>query len=76
MHHYVVEAMIKLNMMEQALAYIKSYWGGMVENHADTFWEVYVPDDVTVSPYSDPVAHSFCHAWSCSPSYFIRKYFI
>ena len=76
MHHYVVEAMIKLGMMEQALAYIKSYWGGMVENHADTFWEVYVPDDVTVSPYSDPVAHSFCHAWSCSPSYFIRKYFI
>lgn len=76
MHHYVVEAMVKLGMMNEALTYIKTYWGGMIQKKADTFWEVYVPQDVNVSPYGDPVSHSFCHAWSCSPSYFIRKYFI
>ncbi len=76
MHHYVVEAMVKLGMMDEALAYIKSYWGGMVEKGADTFWEVYVPEDVNVSPYGDILINSFCHAWSCSPSYFIRKYFV
>lgn len=76
MHHYVVEAMMKLGMKEEALAYIKQYWGGMVKEKADTFWEVYVPSDENVSPYGDPVSHSFCHAWSCSPSYFIRKYFL
>ena len=76
MHHYVVEAMIKLDMMEEALAYIKSYWGSMIENDADTFWEAYDPRDSSLSPYSDPIMNSFCHAWSCSPSYFIRKYFV
>lgn len=75
MHHYVLEAMIKLQMFDEAKSYIKNYWGGMIKLGADTFWEVYVPDDLTVSPYNDAVINSFCHAWSCTPSYFIRKYF-
>jgi len=75
MHHYVLEAMIKLEMFDEAKKYIKDYWGGMIKLGADTFWEVYVPDDLTVSPYNDAVINSFCHAWSCTPSYFIRKYF-
>ena len=76
MHHYVVEAMVKLGMMEEAKDYIKSYWGSMIANGADTFWEAYDPKNPELSPYSDPIMNSFCHAWSCSPSYFIRKYFI
>ena len=75
MHHYVLEAMIKLQMFDEAKAYIKDYWGGMIKLGADTFWEVYVPNDLSVSPYNDAVINSFCHAWSCTPSYFIRKYF-
>ena len=74
MHHYVVEAMMKLQMKTEAFEYIKNYWGEMVFRGADTFWEVFVPQDVEVSPYSDNVINSFCHAWSCTPSYFIRKY--
>ena len=76
MHHYVVEAMITLGMMEEALDYIKSYWGSMIKNGADTFWEAYDPMDPELSPYDDPIMNSFCHAWSCSPSYLIRKYFV
>lgn len=75
MHHYVLEAMIKLGMLDEAKEYIKNYWGGMIKLNADTFWEVYVPGDLSVSPYNDAVINSFCHAWSCTPSYFIRKYF-
>jgi len=75
MHHYVLEAMIKLEMFDEAKKYIKDYWGGMIKLGADTFWEVYVPGDLSVSPYNDAVINSFCHAWSCTPSYFIRKYF-
>lgn len=75
MHHYVVEAMMKLGMREEAISYIKSYWGAMLEHGADTFWEAYDPKDPALSPYSDPIMNSFCHAWSCSPSYFIRRYF-
>ena len=74
MHHYVVEAMIKLGMKDDAVEYLKKLWGGMVELGADTFWEAYIPDDRDFSPYNDRMINSLCHAWSCTPSYFIRKY--
>ena len=74
MHHYVVEAILKLGMNEAAVQYIKKFWGGMVELGADTFWEAYVPDDLDFSPYNNRMINSLCHAWSCTPSYFIRKY--
>lgn len=75
MHHYVVEALLLTDMKQEALEYITSYWGGMVERGADTFWEVYVPDDFEASPCKNPVMNSYCHAWSCSAAYFIRKYY-
>ena len=76
MHHYVVEAMIKTGMIQEAKDYIKSYWGAMAKEGADTFYEVFVPDDADFSPYGDRMINSMCHAWSCTPSYFIRKYFV
>lgn len=76
MHHYEVEAMIKLNLLHEAEALIKRYWGGMAAAGADTFYEVYVPGKPDFSPYGDRMINSMCHAWSCTPSYFIRKYFI
>jgi len=75
MHHYVVEAMLLSGMKQEALAYIQSYWGEMVELGADTFWEVFVPGDFEASPCKNPVMNSYCHAWSCSASYFIRRYY-
>lgn len=74
MHHYVIEAMMALGMREEATAYIKNIWGGMLERGADTFWEVYVENDPDFSPYNDRMVNSLCHAWSCTPAYFIRKY--
>ena len=76
MRHYVVEAMIKLGMLDEAKEYIKLIWGGMIDLGADTFYEVYVPGDPEFSPYRDRKINSLCHAWSCTPSYFIRKYFM
>lgn len=76
MHHYVVDAMVKLGMMSEAEEYVKNYWGKMVEYGADTFWEVFVPGHPEISPVHDNIMNSMCHAWSCSPSYFIRRYFV
>ncbi len=76
MHHYVMEAFIKLGMIDEAMSYMKSYWGEMVELGADTFWELHVPGKPMLTHMNDPLLNSWCHAWSCSPSYFIRKYFI
>ncbi len=74
MRHYVTEAMFKLDMKDEAVRYIKKFWGGMLDHGADTFWEAYIPDDLDFSPYKDRTINSLCHAWSCTPSYFIRKY--
>ncbi len=74
MRHYVTEAMFKLDMKDEAVRYIKKFWGGMLDHGADTFWEAYIPDDLDFSPYKDRMINSLCHAWSCTPSYFIRKY--
>jgi hypothetical protein len=76
MNHYLTAAMLELGMKDEALAHIKGYWGEMLKHGADTFWEVFVKGQPDVSPYNDVSMHSFCHAWSCSASYFIRKYFI
>ena len=74
LYHYVVDAMIKSNLKKEAKDLVLSYWGGMVRNGADTFWEVYDPYDPDLSPYNSVLVNSYCHAWSCTPSYFIRKY--
>ena len=74
MHHYTVDALIKAGLMQEAEKYIRNIWGGMVKLGADTFFEVYVPSDPDFSPYGDRKENSMCHAWSCTATYFIRKY--
>lgn len=70
--HSVVEAMFRCRLDERAVELIRSYWGGMVRKGADTFWEVYDPSDDQLSPYGNHLVNSYCHAWSCTPAYFIR----
>lgn len=72
--HYLVEAMLLCGMDEEARAYVDEYWGGMVDKGADTFWEAYDPTDELYSPYGFPPLNSACHAWSCTPVYFIHNY--
>ena len=74
MHHYVIEAMLALGLKDEAVSLLKEHWGGMLKNGADTFYEVYSENDPDFSPYGDRMINSLCHAWSCTPAYFIRKY--
>jgi len=73
-YHYLIEAMIKCNMKNEAKKLLIDYWGGMVNKGADTFWEVYDAKNDYLSPYSFYPVNSYCHAWSCTPAYFIQKY--
>ena len=75
MYHYVLESMITCGMHTEARDLLNSYWGGMIKKGADTFWEVYDPQDDFLSPYQSHIMNSYCHAWSCTPIYFIRKYY-
>lgn len=70
--HYVAEAMVKCGMRDHAIELIRSYWGGMVDAGADTFWEVWDPANPAMSPYGSTLINSYCHAWSCTPSWFLR----
>jgi len=72
--HYVTEALFIAGHNSEALKMMRAYWGGMLKAGADTFWEAYAPDNPRVAPYNDFHVNSFCHAWSCTPSYLLRKY--
>ena len=73
-YHYVIEALLRCGMEREARRLLTDYWGGMVRCGADTFWEVYDPNDDTFSPYGFHPINSYCHAWSCTPVYFIARY--
>ena len=73
LYHYVVDAMLNCGMRKEARQLVEDYWGGMINAGADTFWEVYDPNNPLASPYGDIHINSYCHAWSCTPSYFIRR---
>ncbi len=72
--HYLTEALFRSGLRQQGIDIVLDYWGGMVRDGADCFREVYVPADPDLSPYGDKRINSYCHAWSCTASYFIRKY--
>ena len=75
LYHHYVQALIDTGEKDKALQVLTGYWGGMVKEGADTFWELYDPADPNASPYGGTIVNSYCHAWSCAPAYFLRKYF-
>lgn len=76
MYHHLVEALFLSGRQAKALEVLETYWGGMIRDGADTFWETYNPADKKHSPYGSNLINSYCHAWSCTPSYFIRTYML
>ena len=73
LYHYVVEAMILCGLKKEAFDLMRTYWGGMVRAGACTFWEIYDPTNDHLSPYENHHINSYCHAWSCTPTYFLRR---
>lgn len=74
MYHHFIDALLQNGKQEVAMTYMRAYWGEMIKDGADTFFELYDPSNKYVSPYGSRIVNSFCHAWSGTPSYFIRKY--
>ncbi len=74
MNHVYVQALLDCGGVSEAGAHIRYYWGKMVEEGADTFWELFNPENPEESPYGSSIINSYCHAWSCTPAYFMREY--
>ncbi|MDN2453971.1 alpha-rhamnosidase [Lactobacillus sp. UCMA15818] len=74
MYHHIAAALFETQHSDIAVTLIKKYWGSMLKYGADTFWEAFQPEKPTFSPYNSMAINSYCHAWSCTPAYLLRKY--
>ena len=72
-NHYFTEALYVAGLRQEGDASLLSCWGRMADLGADTFWEVFVPENHRAGPYGTHLMNSYCHAWSCAPAYFLRN---
>ncbi len=64
--------------LDQVMERLRSYWGGMLERGAATFWEEFDPavtGTAQYDMYGDRFGKSLCHAWAASPIYLLGRYF-
>lgn len=73
MTHYYLEALYACGMEERALTVIRDYWGAILQAGFDCCPECFDVTNDRVTPYANPALNSACHAWSCTPSLWIRK---
>ncbi|MEO2202903.1 hypothetical protein ABGV42_04065 [Paenibacillus pabuli] len=74
-----LEVMAKIGEFGYVIEQIKSYWGGMLDEGATTFWEYYDPSETgpeKYAMYGDKYGKSLCHAWGASPIYLIGRYLL
>ncbi|MBO0356677.1 alpha-rhamnosidase [Hymenobacter sp. BT186] len=79
MRFYELEALCALGEQPYVLKEMKSYWGGMLNEGATSFWEEYDPakkGTEHLSMYGRPFGKSLCHAWGASPIYLLGKYYL
>jgi alpha-L-rhamnosidase len=77
---YVLDAMAEMGHRDAALAWIREYWGGMIQEGATSFWEAYDPawpkDDPHVDLQADDTSGyriSLAHGWASGPSYWLME---
>ncbi len=71
--HYVLHALCLAGAHDEAMLRLEAFWGTMLDLGADTFWEVFDPRNHFASPYENAQLNSYCHAWSCTPTWFLRQ---
>jgi alpha-L-rhamnosidase len=79
MRFYELEALCAMGEQSYVLKEMKSYWGGMLNLGATSFWEEYNPtkkDTEHLAMYGRPFGKSLCHAWGASPIYLLGKYYL
>ena len=76
---FELDALGRLGDLDTIWQTLHSYWGGMLERGAVTFWELFDPAQKgreQYGMYGDPFGKSLCHAWGASPIYLLGKYFL
>lgn len=73
MMHYYIEALFNSGLENEALGFIKDIWGQIADAGFDCCPEVFNTKNQFESPYNAPEINSACHAWSCTPAYWLKK---
>jgi len=79
MKFYELASLCEVGEQEQALQFVREYWGGMLDEGATSFWEAYDPEqtgDEHYAMYGRPFGKSLCHAWGANPVYLFGKYLL
>ena len=79
MRFYELEALCAMGEQSYVLKEMKSYWGGMLDLGATSFWEEYNPGKKGaehLAMYGRKFGKSLCHAWGASPIYLLGKYYL
>lgn len=71
MNFYVTSALFENGRGKEALEFMRSYWGAMIERGATSFWEKFDPNWPT--PY-EQADLSYCHGWSAGPGMMLPAY--
>ncbi len=76
---FELDVLAEAGQLDKVMDKLRTYWGGMLERGAVTFWEEF--DPTVTGPeqydmYGDKFGKSLCHAWSASPIYLLSKYFV
>jgi len=79
-NYYVIRAMAEMGHRQEALKWIREYWGGMIAEGATSFWEAYDPswykEDFHSSLQSDNRSGYFvslAHGWSAGPTAWLME---
>jgi alpha-L-rhamnosidase len=77
---YVLDAMAEMNHREQALDWMRKYWGGMLAEGATSFWEAYDLRWQKANPHLALQADgttgyfiSMAHGWSAGPTSWLQR---
>lgn len=79
MRFYELAALCEIGEQAHVLSEMESYWGGMLDLGATSFWEVYDPEVKGNAQYAmsgRPFAKSLCHAWGAGPVFLLGKYYM
>ena len=79
MRFYEQAALMQRGEKKHVMDVINSYWGGMLNEGATSFWETYDARETGAEKYAmygRDFGKSLCHAWGASPLYLIGKYVV
>lgn len=79
MSFYRLESLCGGGDLAEVTAEILSYWGGMLDRGATSFWEAFDDRESGVAQYAmygRPYGKSLCHAWGASPLYLLGRFYL